>query len=134
MARPLDATKSSSEPRGTCEYCRAPRQVTGYQFHVEHIQPKCRAGSDDLANLALCCAPCNAHKYTALVGQDPDSGQTAPLFNPRTQAWSEHFALDMESGLILGLTPEGGASVVRLGMNLPRRVATRRLWMEKGLL
>lgn len=32
-------------------------------FHVEHIIPKSRGGTDNANNLALACSPCNRRKY-----------------------------------------------------------------------
>jgi hypothetical protein len=71
-----------------CEYCQTGQRVTGQAMHVEHILPN---GDDDMDNLCLSCASCNLSKARAITAVDPDTGQTVPLFNPRTQIWSEHF-------------------------------------------
>jgi hypothetical protein len=46
------------------------------------------------------------------------------LFNPRGDAWSDHFAV--QGGRILGLTPKGRATARLLNMNAPRRVELRK--------
>jgi hypothetical protein len=49
-----------------------------------------------------------------------------PLFHPRRDAWSDHFAV--RSGRIIGLTRIGRATVRLLNMNAPRRVELRGEW------
>lgn len=44
---------------GRCVYCGVD---AGQNFHLDHIIPRSRGGSDDLENLALSCAPCNLSK------------------------------------------------------------------------
>lgn len=45
--------------REQCAYCRL---KLGDRFHVDHIQPLCRGGTNDRANLQLLCANCNLRK------------------------------------------------------------------------
>jgi hypothetical protein len=42
-------------------------------------------------------------------------GQLVPLFHPRNQTWSDHFAFD--GALVSGLTPVGRGTVRLLDMN-----------------
>jgi len=107
-----------------CEYCRLPQEVTPLiPFHVEHIVSKQHGGTDDPSGLALACDRCNAYKGPNLTSIDPDTRTLAALFNPRAEAWSDHFAV--RGGHILGLTPTGRATVRLLNMNAPRRVELR---------
>jgi hypothetical protein len=106
-----------------CEYCRMHQSLQGATFHVEHIIPGSRGGSDAPENLALACPSCNLHKSDRIEAPDPDSGATVPLFNPRTDRWSEHFCWD--GYRILGLTLTGRATVVALDWNHPRRLLIR---------
>lgn len=76
------------------------------------------------------CQRCNLCKGTNLAGVDPDSGQIAPLFNPRTDSWEVHFAL--EGPRIVGLTATGRATVWLLQMNTDERVALRVMLLEDG--
>jgi hypothetical protein len=55
-----------------------------------------------------------------------------PLFNPRIQVWSQHFAWQRNGQIIHGLTPTGRATVERLRMNLPRIVEARAIWVRAG--
>jgi hypothetical protein len=49
------------------------------------------------------------------------------LFNPRTDAWSEHFAWTGGFTEIVGTTPVGRATVWRLRLNRPVYKRHRRL-------
>ena len=77
-----------------CEYCRFPQLVSFFAFEVEHIIAEKHGGATRANNLALACPYCNRHKGTDLGSLDPRTGQLTPFFNPRTQRWEEHFALD----------------------------------------
>ena len=59
-------------------------------------------------NLALCCRSCHLHKHVKTEAADPVTGETVPLFNPRTQQWSEHFVLDPDTSEIGGLRQLAG--------------------------
>lgn len=74
-----------------CEYCRAPQIITGTTYHIEHIVPSSRGGSDDVVNLALSCITCNGHKSDHITGVDPETGRELPLFDPRRDHWDRHF-------------------------------------------
>ena len=107
-----------------CEYCRMPQGATPLvRFHVEHIVSRQHGGADDPSGLALACDRCNAYKGPNLTSIDPDTLDVSALFNPRGDAWSDHFAV--RGGRILGLTPKGRATVRLLNMNASRRVELR---------
>ena len=113
-----------------CEYCQTAQRVMGQAMHVEHIEPD---GPDDLANLCLSCPSCNLSKARATSAVDPETEETVPLFNPRTQTWSEHFAWSQNGQLLRGLTSSGRATIVRLRMNQPRIVEARSIWVLAGV-
>jgi hypothetical protein len=64
------------------------------------------------------------------VAADPVTGDEVDLFNPRTQAWTDHFAWSQDGSRVLGLTPCGRATVERLRMNRERLVMARELWVQ----
>ena len=116
---------------GQCEYCRIPQEATPLiPFHVEHIVARQHAGSDSPNNLALACDRCNAYKGPNLTSVIPETGELVLLFNPRQDAWDDHFRWD--GGMIIGLTPTGQATVRLLNMNAPRRVQLREEWLREG--
>jgi hypothetical protein len=55
-----------------------------------------------------------------------------PLFNPREQRWSAHFAWTDGGVRIRGLTPTGRATMEALRLNNPYIVPARRLWVVAG--
>jgi hypothetical protein len=117
-----------------CEYCQLPAQLQIGGFEADHILPRSRGGQTDAANLAWACPHCNARKWAYIDGEDPISGQMVALFNPRTQAWADHFQWSEQRPFeIEGITAHGRATVVRLQMNHPDLVGIRRLLAELGL-
>lgn len=109
---------------GRCEYCGLPQAlVPMVVFHVEHVVPRQHGGSDDPQNLALACFHCNLHKGPNLTGIDPETGRVVLLFDPRRDAWGEHFA--MVDALIVGRTPVGRATARVMSMNASTRIELR---------
>jgi len=107
-----------------CEYCRMHQALQGATFHIEHIVPSSAGGSDSADNLALSCPSCNLGKSNRVRVPDAQTDQDVPLFNPRTDRWTDHFAWD-EDWQIVGLTPTGRATIAALDLNHPRRVRIR---------
>jgi hypothetical protein len=120
--------------RCRCEYCHAPQRVSGYRFHLEHIIPQAKGGSDAPRNRALACATCNLAKTDKTRGIDPRTGAEVALFNPRTQVWERHFRWANDQQTIAGRTATGRATVETLGMNNEFLQEARRLWFETGWL
>lgn len=112
-----------------CEYCRMPQRATPFiPFHIEHITAKQHGRSDEPQGLALACDRCNAYKGPNLTSIDEETGRVVLLFNPRQDIWGDHFV--SRSGVIVGLSPSGRATVHLLKMNAPRRVEIRAQWLE----
>jgi hypothetical protein len=119
----------AARARNRCEYCLAPEVVFNSLFEVDHIVPLARSGADEDWNLALACGSCNRSKYVATSAVDPTGQQVVRLFNPRADAWSDHFERDVRTAEIFGLTDIGRATVLRLRMNGPEQIGARRLWV-----
>jgi HNH endonuclease len=117
-----------------CEYCQAPQAVCGYRYHLEHIIPSSQGGPDAPANRALACAACNLAKADKTLGVDSESGAAIALYDPRRQAWREHFRWAEDRETLIGLTPTGRATVVALDLNDDLRKEARRLRFESGWL
>jgi HNH endonuclease len=107
-----------------CEYCRIHQALQGATFHVEHVVPRAKGGGSGLDNLALACPGCNLHKSDRVEAPDPQTGNSYPLFNPRSHRWSEHFRWQQYQ--VMPLTPTGRATAAALNLNHPRRVRIRR--------
>ena len=116
-----------------CEYCLALAKITPQTFHIEHIIPLSKGGTDEPDNLCLACSACNFAKREHTTGIDDWSGQEAALFNPRIDKWADHFVWN-ESGLELeGKTSVGRATINRLRLNRDKHVDARAFWIEWGI-
>lgn len=108
-----------------CEYCLLAEDISFYPHEIDHIIAEKHGGTTRASNLAYTCARCNRFKGTDLGSFDPQTGQFSFLFNPRTQVWAEHVAVEGE--LIVGLTAEGRTTVKLLQMNTAERLFERQL-------
>jgi len=118
--------------QGCCEYCRSQERFAVQSFSIEHIIPRDQEGQNSVDNLALSCQGCNNHKYNKIEGRDPIDGQNVPLYHPRQQQWSDHFAWNHDYTLIIGLTPTGRATVETLQLNREGLVNLRRVLYVMG--
>lgn len=110
--------------RERCEYCLLAETQAFFPHEPDHIISKKHGGKTVLGNLALACFDCNRFKGSDIGSVDPVSGVLTPIFNPRTQNWSEHFqSLD---GRIISLTATGRATTRLLRFNLSQRIEVRR--------
>lgn len=116
---------------GECEYCRLPQSALIIPHQVDHIIGQQHNGPDDADNLCLCCTRCNLKKGPNIASIDPRSGVIVALFHPRRQVWRDHFSLGSD-GRLLGLTPEGRATVGLLGVNDTDRAQMRALLLREG--
>ena len=113
-----------------CEYCQLSQLGQEAAFHIDHVVPRAADGPTTADNLALACVSCSLRKWAKQTATDPDSGEEVPLFNPRTQAWAEHFRWEGER--VVPLTPTGRATVAALAMNRPLIVAIRHEEIARG--
>jgi hypothetical protein len=117
-----------------CEYCQLPAQLQVGGFEIDHIEPRSRGGQTLLSNLALACPNYNAHKWSHIDGEAPETGQHELLFNPRRQRWGDHFEWsEHRSHEIVGISAQGRATVSRLQMHHPDLVRIRYLLDELGI-
>ena len=115
-----------------CEYCLSPQALIMGRLQVDHVLPRAKGGSNAEDNLCLACELCNQYKWTKTEAVDPQSGATVPLFNPRQQAWHEHFGWSENSVEVLGKSDCGRATIVALRLNNPLAKAVRRNWVKAG--
>jgi len=117
---------------GCCEYCRSQARFSPDPFSVEHTTPRSLGGISDLPNLAFSCQGCNNRKYISTQAIDPVTGEKVPLYHPRLQRWSDHFAWNEDYTLVLGLTPTGRATIEKLQLNRASVVNLRRVLRAVG--
>lgn len=113
-----------------CEYCRLPQHAIDGVLQIEHIIARQHGGGDEAVNLALACDQCNLHKGPNLSAIDPESDQIIQLFNPRREAWDEHF--HFVGAEIVGRTATGRATARLLNMNARVRAKLRAVLMVMG--
>lgn len=117
-----------------CEYCHLPTRGQVATFPIDHVIPRGRGGTTEVENLALTCPHCNAHKWTAVDGPDPNTGETVRFFHPRRDVWADHFAWPADhAGELVGRTPVGRATIAALRINDPDMIALRALLAELTL-
>ena len=124
--------KVRKRAKARCEYCRTSERITGYALEIDHIIPESQEGSSEMDNLCLACRRCNSYKSDHLQTLDLQTGLVVPLFNPRTDRWSEHFTWSDDGTILLGQTPIGRATSALLQINHPLVVHARALWVSAG--
>lgn len=117
--------------KGCCEYCKLPQHLSVLPHEVDHIRARKHHGSHTVENTCIACAHCNAAKGANAAGYDPESGDLVPLFNPRADAWHEHFFWD--GAWLVGETPVGRATIDVLNINDPVCVDQRDLLIKANL-
>jgi hypothetical protein len=101
-------------------------------MEIEHLIPTALGGRTVEENLWLSCRRCNSNKGTRTLATDLVTQSETPLFNPRSQVWSEHFAWSPDGTALVGKTPVGRATIEALGINDPLIVVARALWIRGG--
>ena len=122
----------AAQARLRCGYCLTAEAIVGTPMELDHIVPEALGGPTEEDNLWLACSLCNDHKHDRIAALDPETGEVVRLFDPRHQAWSEHFSWTSEGDCVLGMTPTGRATVAALNLNRPSLVKARQLWVSVG--
>lgn len=110
---------------GCCEYCLISENLSFAAHQVDHIIAEKHGGLTIESNLALSCALCNKRKGSDIASVDDETGAIVPLFNPRTDVWSEHFRI--ENYRFIGLTANARASIRLLQLNNAARIEERKI-------
>lgn len=100
-----------------CEYCHTNERWQYVRFTVDHIVPN---GDDSEKNLALACFHCNRRKSDKTTANDSETGETVPIFNPRRDLWSAHFAWSADGRRVVPKTSIGRATTELLELNRER--------------
>jgi hypothetical protein len=116
-----------------CGYCLSPQHLVMARLEIEHIIPLSGGGNNEETNLWLACPLCNRYKSDRTLAVDPETRETVPLFNPRTQTWSDHFCWSDDGLRIIGLTAVGRATVTTLHLSDdPDALEVRSYWVLAG--
>jgi len=118
--------------KGGCAYCLTNELNSGMPMTIDHIAPTSQGGETIFENLCLACRSCNQYKANQTRGEDPQTGEIVPLFNPRKDKWGNHFDWSADGTRIEGLTAVGRATVIVLRMNRSGIVGARSRWVIGG--
>jgi hypothetical protein len=116
--------------RGHCVYCRLPQSAYPLTFEVDHVIAEQHRGKTRFNNLCLACTRCNRNKGPNIASIDAETHDLVSLFNPRRDAWAEHFR--WRGPRLIGLTPVGRVTIHVLAMNHPNAVRIRRELIAAG--
>lgn len=115
-----------------CGYCHSPEALLGMPLEFEHLHLEAQGGPSTRENLWLACSRCNDFKGDRTDAIDADTAERVPLFNPRTQLWTEHFIWAADGTHILGRTAIGRATIAALRLNNDFILVARHYWVAAG--
>lgn len=106
-----------------CEYCLIHEDDTFLGCQVDHIIAEKHGGLTEAENLCYARTFCNRFKGTDVGSIAPRSGQFTRFFNPRIDAWNDHFEFD--GFAISPRTEIGEVTVIILAINSMERILER---------
>lgn len=124
--------KVDKQANGSCEYCKCLQKFTPESHEYEHIIPFTQGGKSVFENIAKACRGCNNLKFISIAAIDPLTNQIVPLFNPRKDVWKQHFRWNEDFCKMIGLTPTGRATIIRLKTNRTALLNIRKVTFGKG--
>jgi HNH endonuclease len=107
----------------TCEYCLIHEDDTFFGCEIDHVISEKHGGLTVAENLAYAYLPCNRNKGTDLGSVWEPASSLIRFFNPRVDAWSDHFSL--EGVVIRPTTPIGSVTDRIFGFNEIERLVER---------
>lgn len=113
-----------------CEYCLLSEDDAGLPHEIDHVLSRKHGGTDGLDNLAYACYLCNRFKGSDIASVHPITGELVRFFDPRQDAWREHFSI--EGSLLTPLTEIGLVTALLLRFNSPPRIIERQLLQTLG--
>ena len=113
-----------------CEYCLIAEDDTFYGCEADHIISEKHGGTTDADNLAFACVFCNQAKGSDVGSVDWATNTFVRFFNPRTDAWADHFQI--VGNRIEGLTAVGAVTARILAFNAGERVLERKTLQDMG--
>jgi hypothetical protein len=115
-----------------CEYCLSQDKYSPNSFTIDYFIPEEFGGTDEIMNLIYACFLCNRFKSNKIIAFDSLTQSYVPLFNPRVDDWSLHFAWNDDATLIIGITPIGRGTVNELQLNRKKLIEYRKALLIFG--
>jgi len=113
-----------------CEYCLIHEEDAFFGCEVDHILSEKHGGQTEVDNLAYACAFCNRSKGSDVGSIVRRTGAFVRFFNPRTDLWADHFALDGVT--IMTLSDMGEVTARILDFNNGERLLERQTLQTLG--
>jgi hypothetical protein len=113
-----------------CEYCLIDEDDTFLGCEVDHIISSKHGGLTEADNLAFACVTCNRSKGSDVGSIVSHTGDFSRFFDPRTDRWSDCFAL--EDVTIEPLTDIGEVTTRILAFNSSDRLLERAALRDVG--
>jgi len=113
-----------------CEYCLLSQEDIFFSFEIDHIIAEKHEGATVSENLCLSCPDCNRYKGSDIASIDRETKALTALYNPRTQAWDDHFQL--QGAIIYAQTPVGRVTERLLRLNESERIRDREIYSDSG--
>ena len=120
--------------KGCCEYCLIPEALSLSSHQVDHVIAEKHDGDTTPENLALSCCLCNQAKGSDIASIDPNTGKVVRLYNPRKDTWTDHFTLEVKSGLIHPQTAIARVTAKLLRINRLENLSVRQILSKTGYL
>jgi len=70
-----DIQKQYANQKGKCYYCRVKIKNHTSAYHIEHVIPLSRGGTNDMSNIVLACPSCNLSKSNKLPHEWPQGNR-----------------------------------------------------------
>lgn len=118
-----------------CEYCLIHEDDSYFGCQVDHIISEKHGGLTDANNLAYACTTCNRSKGSDVgsIVMPLDSGIFSRFFNPRIDAWNEHFSLSSVDEITIATMSNIGEVTARIfNFNDFERLLERQALREIG--
>ncbi len=68
---PQQLREQMQRQKSKCYYCKAKLET----WHVDHIVPLAKGGTNDISNIVLACPSCNLNKHARLLNEWPEGGR-----------------------------------------------------------
>lgn len=116
--------------RDRCEYCGLAQAGQEATFHIDHVIPLVAGGGTTFENLALACVSCSLRKGARQRAPDPVDRNEVELFNPRRDAWGDHFSWNGTE--VVAQSAIGRCTIAALQLNRSVARAIRREEVLRG--
>lgn len=99
-----------------CEYCLLHEDDAYFGCEIDHFISEKHGGLTNAENLAFACMSCNRNKGSDIgsIVMPIAKGIFSRFFNPRTDLWFEHFAIDSSDGITIAPLSDIGEVTARI--------------------